>query len=64
VRRGQAAPFVVSGIPECCQVTVGQSISGCFRVTVGVGGGGSLDRMLTLSPKNSFLISEMSMHKH
>jgi hypothetical protein len=33
-----------SGLPGCCQVTVGWSIPGCCQVTVGW----SLDRMLTL----------------
>jgi len=28
VRRGQATPFTVSGIPDCCQVTEGWSL-GC-----------------------------------
>jgi hypothetical protein len=41
VRRGQAAPFIVSGLPGCCQVSVGWSIPGCCQVTVGW----SLDRM-------------------
>jgi len=35
-RRGQAAPFIVSGIHSCCQVTVGQSMPGCCLVTLGV----------------------------
>jgi hypothetical protein len=26
VRRGQTAPFILSGIPGCCQVMVGQSL--------------------------------------
>jgi len=47
VRRGQAAPFIVSGILGCCQVTVGQS----------------LDRRLTLAALPEDLGSTPSTHK-
>jgi len=36
MRRGQAAPFIVSGTAGCCQATLGQSIPGCSQVAVGV----------------------------
>ena len=35
-RRGQAAPFIGPGLPDCCQVTVGRNKRGCCQVSVGV----------------------------
>lgn len=33
---GQAAPFIVPGLPGHCRVTVGRSMPGYYQVTVGV----------------------------
>jgi len=35
-KRGEAAPFIVSGIPGCCQVTVGQSLDRMLTMGKGV----------------------------
>ena len=52
---GASSPFYSgSGLPGCCQVTVGRSIPGCCQVTVGW----SLDRMLTRSPIATFVSSQ------
>jgi len=36
-RRGQAAPYVVTGTAGYCQATMGWSIPGCCQVAVGGG---------------------------
>jgi hypothetical protein len=58
-RRGQAAPFIGPGLPDCYQVTMGRSLPGYCQVPMGMGAADPLGPCVCVE-----LVSSLGWTKH